>query len=434
VPDLDPVGMVYVNGTSCLDRASLVVDKALFGEQSFSCMKDKIDYNLRLDMMKAYMLMPFVVNQILNVFLKTLLPARVHDNLSKQSDEMGRSDRMCAGLCSLLGCILGHEPRRPPGEIATRKASVMQSIESTSLHDDADLSYLKDREKATYDVEAILDESGMWRFNVFEEYVEMVLQFCWVCLFSVIFPWGALAAFCNNMVELRSDTYKLSHVCRRPVPKQVTSIGPWSGILSFVVWIGVVVSIGIMVISLGSFAAWDARYKTAAGSPKVVFDYWKEALLFVLLAERLLLAILHLIKEAIPDVPAAVTEGLNRREDQMKQFMEERQELSLGAKGARASGADLTAMLSEEGRGGGHAPSSRRRSFSPAHFAEVADTGTQMTPQKRRADASAQFAVNAADSDEGMGLANFTTAELQDAQTGTPTSTRGAGSGRSDSD
>ena len=57
-----------------------------------------------------------------------------------------------------------------------------------------------------------------------------------------------------------------------------------------------------------------------------------------------------------------------------------------------------------------------------------------MTPQKRRADASAQFAVNAADSDEGMGLANFTTAELQDAQTGTPTSTRGAGSGRSDSD
>jgi len=58
-----------------------------------------------------------------------------------------------------------------------------------------------------------------------------------------------------------------------------------------------------------------------------------------------------------------------------------------------------------------------------------------MTPQKRRAEASAQSAVNAADdSDEGMGLANFTAVELQDAQTGTPTGTRGAGSGRSDSD
>ena len=146
----------------------------------------------------------------------------------------------------------------------------------------------------------------------------MVLQFCWVCLFSVIFPWGPLAAFCNNMVELRSDTYKLSNVCRRPVPKQVASIGPWLSILRFIVWVGVVVSLGVMVISLGSFAAWDSSYKyPLTDTPKIIFDYWKEALLFVLVAERILLALLHLIKAAVPDQPADVKEELNRREDQM---------------------------------------------------------------------------------------------------------------------
>ncbi|KAF9999508.1 hypothetical protein BGZ65_005143 [Modicella reniformis] len=73
-------------------------------------------------------------------------------------------------------------------------------------------------------------------YDVNEDYAEMVLQFGYVSLFSVIWPLTGLCAFVNNWVELRSDAAKISFNARRPISSRTDSIGPWLDNLQRVTW------------------------------------------------------------------------------------------------------------------------------------------------------------------------------------------------------
>jgi len=63
--------------------------------------------------------------------------------------------------------------------------------------------------------------------GVFEDYNELVLQFGFVTLFAVSFPFVSLLAFCNNLVEIRADAVKLINMQRRPPPVNAERIGAW---------------------------------------------------------------------------------------------------------------------------------------------------------------------------------------------------------------
>lgn len=45
-------------------------------------------------------------------------------------------------------------------------------------------------------------------------------------------------AFLNNLLELRSDAFKITVHHRRPVPARTDSIGPWLDALAFLTWFG----------------------------------------------------------------------------------------------------------------------------------------------------------------------------------------------------
>lgn len=55
----------------------------------------------------------------------------------------------------------------------------------------------------------------------------MTIQLGYVILFSSAFPPAALCAMLNNLIEIRSDAFKLVYVCQRPFGQRVPNIGTW---------------------------------------------------------------------------------------------------------------------------------------------------------------------------------------------------------------
>ncbi|VDK32493.1 unnamed protein product [Taenia asiatica] len=67
---------------------------------------------------------------------------------------------------------------------------------------------------------------------LFEEYLEMLIQYGFITMFVPAFPIAPLFALLNNMFELRTDAKKFLRLLRRPVVKRESGIGIWFGILT----------------------------------------------------------------------------------------------------------------------------------------------------------------------------------------------------------
>lgn len=63
--------------------------------------------------------------------------------------------------------------------------------------------------------------------DTFQDYQEMFVQFGYVVLFSSAFPLAAMCALLNNIIEIRSDAFKLCTGLQRPFGIRVESIGQW---------------------------------------------------------------------------------------------------------------------------------------------------------------------------------------------------------------
>ncbi|XP_037032608.1 anoctamin-4 isoform X2 [Bradysia coprophila] len=78
------------------------------------------------------------------------------------------------------------------------------------------------------------------RLALFDEYLEMVLQYGFVTLFVAAFPLAPLFALLNNIAEIRLDAFKMVTQARRPLAERVEDIGAWFGILRIITYIAVV--------------------------------------------------------------------------------------------------------------------------------------------------------------------------------------------------
>ncbi|XP_041971203.1 anoctamin-4 isoform X2 [Aricia agestis] len=78
------------------------------------------------------------------------------------------------------------------------------------------------------------------RLALFDEYLEMILQYGFVTLFVAAFPLAPLCALLNNIAEIRLDAYKMVTQARRPLAERVEDIGAWYGILKGITYAAVV--------------------------------------------------------------------------------------------------------------------------------------------------------------------------------------------------
>ncbi|CAI9581732.1 unnamed protein product [Staurois parvus] len=98
-------------------------------------------------------------------------------------------------------------------------------------------------------------------YGLFEEYLEMILQFGFTTIFvAAAFPLAPLLALLNNIIEIRLDAYKFITQWRRPLASRAKDIGIWYGILE---------GIGILSVITNAFVI----AVTSDFIPRLVYAY-----------------------------------------------------------------------------------------------------------------------------------------------------------------
>ncbi|KAM9375939.1 anoctamin-9 isoform 2-T2 [Pholidichthys leucotaenia] len=83
-------------------------------------------------------------------------------------------------------------------------------------------------------------------FSLFNEVLEMVIQFSFTTIFVAAFPLAPLLALFNNVIEIRLDAIKMVTLERRMVPKKTNDIGVWTRILE-VIGVLAVIANGLVI-------------------------------------------------------------------------------------------------------------------------------------------------------------------------------------------
>ena len=76
--------------------------------------------------------------------------------------------------------------------------------------------------------------------DAFDDYLEMMLQFSYLTLFSHVFPLAPLLSIIHNTIEQRSDLFKLCFVYRRTLPARARRLAAWEPLMKGVALMGVV--------------------------------------------------------------------------------------------------------------------------------------------------------------------------------------------------
>lgn len=136
------------------------------------------------------------------------------------------------------------------------------------------------------------DEAELDEYDVTVDYREMVVQFGYLSLFSVVWPLTACSFLANNWVEARSDAVKIAANCQRPIPWRADSIGPWLDSLGFLAWLGSITSAALVFLFR---TARDGGGPT--GSPWDISGW--SLLLSILFAEHVYLAVQFVVRGVV---------------------------------------------------------------------------------------------------------------------------------------
>ncbi|XP_042202982.1 anoctamin-8-like isoform X2 [Homarus americanus] len=152
-------------------------------------------------------------------------------------------------------------------------------------------------------------ECNMSRYEgTFEDYLEMFIQFGYVTLFSSAFPLAAMCAFLNNLIEIRSDAFKLCCVFQRPFSDRAQSIGVWQDAMELMGVLSIMVN--CMLIGL-------------SGQVHRMFPEMSIAhtILLIIVLEHAMIALKYGISYAIPDIPEWIATEMAKVEFQRREAL-----------------------------------------------------------------------------------------------------------------
>eukprot|EP00913_Durusdinium_trenchii_P004273 g3961.t1 len=79
--------------------------------------------------------------------------------------------------------------------------------------------------EACNDFRLALEVLDQPHYEQFDDFLEMVIEFGYVTLFASAFPLAAVVSLVSNLIELKSDMFKLACVYQRPISHRMKSIG-----------------------------------------------------------------------------------------------------------------------------------------------------------------------------------------------------------------
>uniref|UniRef100_A0A668APH9 Anoctamin n=1 Tax=Myripristis murdjan TaxID=586833 RepID=A0A668APH9_9TELE len=208
--------------------------------------------------------------------------------------------------------------------------------------------------------------------GLFEEYLEMVLQFGFITIFVAAFPLAPLFALLNNWVEVRLDAHKFVCEYRRPVAERVQNIGVWFNILEALSHMSVIANAFLIAFTSDFLPRLLYQYKfdydlrgyvnftlayapvnyTASHNRRQIWAsfrddngnytliYWEllaVRLGFIIAFEHVVFFVLRAIDWMVPDIPESLELKIKRERYLAKQALAENQEALLVSRGRGAT-------------------------------------------------------------------------------------------------
>ncbi|KAJ8410646.1 hypothetical protein AAFF_G00186030, partial [Aldrovandia affinis] len=204
--------------------------------------------------------------------------------------------------------------------------------------------------------------------GLFDEYLEMVLQFGFITIFVAACPLAPLFALLNNWVEVRLDAQKFVCEYRRPVVERAQDIGIWFNILQVITHLAVISNAFLIAFTSDFLPRLYYRYTTEGNLKGYVnftlsiapnsfsqnhtqcryrghrdhnghllpehYHLLAIRMGFVIIFEHVVFFIGHLIDMMVPDIPEDVEIKIKREHYMAKEALADNQ--SLGKKVLRA--------------------------------------------------------------------------------------------------
>lgn len=129
----------------------------------------------------------------------------------------------------------------------------------------------------------------------------MLVQMGYVVLFSSAFPLAAICALANNLLEIRSDAFKLVNVHQRPFGQRVANIGTWQSAVSFLSLTAVMVNCALIGLSGQVSRLWPGL--TSA-----------QTILLIVALEHIMLLLRSALTWILPELPSQLAAEIARAE------------------------------------------------------------------------------------------------------------------------
>ncbi|NXO50169.1 ANO7 protein, partial [Aramus guarauna] len=220
--------------------------------------------------------------------------------------------------------------------------------------------------KADEEGQSVLVEQAPWVMDhqllvfegLFDEYLEMVLQFGFITIFVAACPLAPLFALLNNWVEIRLDAHKFICDYRRPVAERAQGIGIWFSILEAIAHLAVISNAFLIAFTSDflprmyyeyvhdsslrgyvnftlAYAPWDfvlqsnttCRYRAFRDRDgNLTLTYWQLLAIrlgFIIVFEHVVFFIGRVIAWLVPDIPESVEVKVKRERYLAKEALAE---------------------------------------------------------------------------------------------------------------
>nr|XP_057931681.1 anoctamin-10 [Doryrhamphus excisus]XP_057931682.1 anoctamin-10 [Doryrhamphus excisus] len=128
--------------------------------------------------------------------------------------------------------------------------------------------------------------------GLFAEYIELLVQFGYLSLFSCVYPLTAMLLLINNVTEIRTDAYKICKLFRKPFSAPVANMGVWQIAFEILSFISVVSNCWLLTLS----PQFQRMHQEGEMSSTNI-------LLLAVLAEHVLIVVKLIMAAVIPDEP-----------------------------------------------------------------------------------------------------------------------------------
>lgn len=145
-------------------------------------------------------------------------------------------------------------------------------------------------------------ESALFKYDgTFSDHLEMLIQMGYVVLFSAAFPLAGVCALANNLLEIRSDAFKLAHVHQRPFGQRVANIGTWQNALSLLGLAAIIVNCALIGLSGQVSRLWPDLTST-------------QTIILIVTLEHIMLGLRSALTWLLPELPSWLAAEIARAE------------------------------------------------------------------------------------------------------------------------